>query len=139
VSSTFTVYFDGQFWVGVLEIREDGSVRAARHVFGAEPSGPELCAFGLGEFDQLLDAATASTPVSGPIAQRVNPKRAARLAARSLAERPVSTAAQDAMRRSIEVSARQRQVVDRQQRDAESERRRELRRTKARSRHRGTG
>ena len=38
----FTVYFDGQFWVGVLERRDEGLVRAVKVTFGAEPSDTEL-------------------------------------------------------------------------------------------------
>lgn len=37
VSSTLTVYHDGQFWVGLAEHVEDGRYGAARIVFGAEP------------------------------------------------------------------------------------------------------
>lgn len=41
-----TVYFDGQFWVALIErIAEDGSIRLGRHVFGSEPSNPELLSF----------------------------------------------------------------------------------------------
>ena len=36
VSSTLTVYHDGQFWVGLAEHVEDGRYGAARIVFGAE-------------------------------------------------------------------------------------------------------
>ena len=35
-STTFTVYFDGQFWVGIVERIEEGGLFAARVVFGAE-------------------------------------------------------------------------------------------------------
>ena len=38
VSSTLTVYHDGQFWVGLAEHVEDGRYGVARIVFGAEPS-----------------------------------------------------------------------------------------------------
>jgi hypothetical protein len=138
VSSTFTVFFDGQFWVGVLEITENGTVRAARHVFGAEPTGPELYAFGLGDFAELLDAASAGVPVVTGASQRVNPKRAARLAARERATRPVSTAAQDAMRLSIEAGAADRKQRSRERREAVDEQRRQQRRARARARHRGT-
>lgn len=37
VSSTLTVYHDGQFWVGLAEHVEDGRYGAARIVFDAEP------------------------------------------------------------------------------------------------------
>lgn len=29
-----TVYYDGQFWVGVIEVVNDGKLRAIRHLFG---------------------------------------------------------------------------------------------------------
>lgn len=38
VSSTLTVYHDGQFWVGLAKHVEGGRYGAARIVFGAEPS-----------------------------------------------------------------------------------------------------
>jgi hypothetical protein len=41
-----TVYFDGQFWVALVErIRSDGTCLVGRHVFGPEPSNPELILF----------------------------------------------------------------------------------------------
>lgn len=45
VSSTLTVYFDGQFWVGMAELVEKGQLRACRIVFGAEPSNEEVLDF----------------------------------------------------------------------------------------------
>lgn len=41
-SATFTVYFNGQFWVGVLEHDDGTHVRAAQTVFGAEPTDKAL-------------------------------------------------------------------------------------------------
>lgn len=35
-STTFTVYFDGQFWVGIVERIDEGGLSAARVVLGAE-------------------------------------------------------------------------------------------------------
>ena len=114
VSARFTVFFDGQFWVGVLEhVSADGAsgaadgavahtVRAARYVFGAEPGDAELYAFLLAHGDDLIDAVESSTPVTatgraGRVGPVVSPKRAARLAAKE-ADRPrPSTAAQVAL------------------------------------------
>ncbi|MBT2233343.1 DUF2992 family protein [Nonomuraea sp. NEAU-A123] len=39
---TLSVYLDGPFWVGVLELVEDGELRATRFTLGAEPTDPEL-------------------------------------------------------------------------------------------------
>ena len=38
VSSTLTLYHDGQFWVALVEHVEGGQLSVARIVFGAEPS-----------------------------------------------------------------------------------------------------
>jgi hypothetical protein len=41
-----TICFEPPFWVGLVETEDDaGAYRVARHVFGAEPSDPEVAAF----------------------------------------------------------------------------------------------
>ena len=40
-----TVYYDGQFWVGVIEVVNDGKLRAIRHLFGQEPKDSEIMHF----------------------------------------------------------------------------------------------
>lgn len=37
-----TIYFDGQFWCALIERCEGGRTYAGRHVFGSEPSNPEI-------------------------------------------------------------------------------------------------
>ena len=53
VSSTLTVYHDGQFWVGLAERVEDGKYGVARLVFGAEPSNEEILQFVVGKWEKL--------------------------------------------------------------------------------------
>jgi len=143
-SATFTVYFEGPFWVGVLEIRQGDGVRAARHVFGAEPTDPQLYDFAVGGgFDALGRAAAraASVPAGERSGSRtgrpVSPKRAARQAARQAREPAVSTAAQRALQRAREAN----RTLARQEGRAERERRAAWRRQvavrKAKDRHRG--
>ena len=153
ISAQFTLYFDGRFWVGVLEHHERhrGSdvvgqvitVRAARHVFGGEPSDVELYDFLLARGDELIDRAAASPPVpasrsaGSSSAPRPNPKRAARQAAKEAARARLSTAAQAALAASREETAA------RASRDRSGRRRQEAddawvrRRERAKRRHRG--
>ena len=153
ISAQFTLYFDGRFWVGVLECRErhhggdvNGqaiTVRAARHVFGAEPSDVELYDFLLTHGGALIDRAAAcppvpaSKPVNSSSAPRPNPKRAARQAAKEAARVRPSTAAQAALATAREESsargARNRSRRRRQEADEAWARRRE----RAKRRHRG--
>ena len=153
VSAQLTVFFDGRFWVGVLEhheLRHGGdansraiTVRAARHVFGAEPSDVELYDFLLTHGETLIDRAAASPPVPAPRSvdssstPRPNPKRAARQAAKEAARARPSTAAQAALATAREEAsargARNRSRRRRQEADEAWARRRE----RAKRRHRG--
>lgn len=140
MSSTFTVYFEDPFWVGVLEVTAPDGVRAARHVFGGEPTGPELLAFAARDFGGLLDTALAA-PVVDPQSIRrpraSNPKRLARAAAREQAKRPVSTAAQEALSRAQEQSKSESRTAAKRRKADDETRRRESARAKAKARHRG--
>ncbi|MFR7736656.1 MAG: YjdF family protein [Eggerthella lenta] len=88
VSSTLTVYHDGQFWVGLAEHVEDGRYGVARIVFGAEPSDEEILRFVTSKWAKLAffgdDPSEASEPAK-------NPKRRAREAAKALKRPAVST------------------------------------------------
>ncbi|MGW2213950.1 YjdF family protein [Nonomuraea sp. NPDC001684] len=118
---TLSVYLDGPFWVGVLEVAEGGRLRATRFTLGSEPTDPELHAFLMRHGVSLLEQAHAAPAVAGgERARRVNPKRAAKLAARAAAQVSVrSTAAQEAMR--LELESRKQQAAQ-----GRRERRREL-------------
>ena len=80
VSSTLTVYHDGQFWVGLAEHVEDGRYGVARIVFGAEPSDEEIQKFVTSKWEKFSffggEPAEASKPAK-------NPKRRAREAAKA--------------------------------------------------------
>ena len=87
VSSTLTVYHDGQFWVGLAEHVEDGRYGVARIVFGAEPSDEEILRFVTSKWAKLAffgdDPSEASEPAK-------NPKRRAREAAKALKQPAMS-------------------------------------------------
>ena len=135
-----TLYFDGQFWVGVIERHEADRVRAVRIVFGAQPSDAEFYDFLLAHANALLcrlDEA-ASTPDMG---QRQtthhNPKRTQRQASR-LARRVLpSTASQAAIQAERERAAQERASVTKQKKREKAEEKRRLARLKAKARHRG--
>ena len=127
MSGVFTLYHDGRFWVGVYEIHEDGLVRAARHIFGAEPNNAELAAFAAGhEFVRLADRARSAPPV--PADQR--PKRA-------YADEGIGTAAQRALRDAVSERAAENKAARKRREAAEATRRRALARAKSRAKHRG--
>lgn len=94
VSSTPTIYRDGQFWVGIVEHVENGAASVARIVFGAEPSGKEVMDLVLGKWGSLRFAGKVDAALERP---PVNPKRRQREASKQLAMRGTSTKAQMAL------------------------------------------
>lgn len=135
--NTLTIYFDDPWWVGVIACDDAGTLRAYRHVFGAEPSGEEVLAFVLREYVALTSALAVGVAAEAPPARRPNPKRAAREAARATAVRGISTKAQEALRVAREAEAQARQAEARERRERERDERREQARARARERHRG--
>ena len=136
----FTILFDGRFWVGVLERHDGGRVRAARVVFGAEPSDVELHAWLLAHGSELLERAERAPGVRADRvgqARRINPKRALRLAAREAARPRTSTTAQQAVKAEREARATQAARTASADRRAEREVARARRRERARARRRG--
>ena len=78
MKTEFTLYFDGQFWVGVIERHEADRVRAVRIVFGAQPSDAELYEFLLAHANALLsrlDEAAWASDIGQRQATHHNPKR----------------------------------------------------------------
>lgn len=142
MASAFTVFFDGSLWMGVLEVTDDsGAVRAARHVFGAEPSDAELWEFIATYANSLFDRAFAAPAVEAserrPRAAARNPKRLARQAAREQRRLPASTASQQALALAREKRASERIVRRRADKDARARIRREARIAKRKAKHRG--
>ena len=137
VSSTLTVYHDGQFWVGVVEHVENDMLKVERVVFGAEPSNEEVYTWVLERYSSLCLSAEAE-PV-GPRVGRLpgNPKRRARAAAKAMRQHGSSTASQLALARERERVKDELRSDRAARRQDEARSRWEGRRERKRRRHRG--
>jgi hypothetical protein len=132
-----TVYFEVDFWVGVIEDVKDGKLRAARYIFGAEPMDAEVLEFVRDGMMACIERASQGVPVEKKLRSRINPKRLAREAAAELKRTGVSAQAQEALKLELEHRKKVRKVLSREQREAEKERKREIARQKAKAKHRG--
>lgn len=134
-SGKLTVFFEEPFWVGVYERTSGKKLEAARVVFGAEPKDYEVYEFFLKNWSRLL----FSPPVEGErtAPQTENPKRMQREARRALTQSGTGTKAQQALQLLRESNAQERKVRTREQRNAEAERKFELRQQKRKEKHRG--
>ena len=113
-SITFTVYFDGQFWVGTVERVEEGGLSAARVVFGAEPSEEEILKFILERWERR---------------QREAAKAAAKAAPSTKAQQAIAE-----MREQGKAAARKKSAAERRE---TASRKRALRSEKRKEKHRG--
>ena len=134
MSSTLTVYHDGQFWVGLAERIEDGGYGAARIVFGAEPSDEEILRFVVGKWEKLSFFGGEPTEASKPAK---NPKRRAREATKALKQPVMSTYAQQTLANQREAMKRESAHARSQRRAEEAEARFEQRKLKRKQKHRG--
>ena len=122
--ASFTVFFEDPFWVGVYEREEPGGLTACRVVFGAEPKDGEIYEWMLQNWAQLH----FGPPLADARRPRAeNPKRARRMARRSLAVQGVGTKAQQALALARGAGKQARTAARREQEQADRERRFALR------------
>ncbi|WP_394840934.1 YjdF family protein [Pendulispora brunnea] len=133
----FTVFYEAPFWVGVAEREDDDGLSIARVVFGAEPTGAELRDWALQGFRRMQFRRGAFCPDDVNESRPRNPKRAQREASRASSERGISTRAQDALKAALEANAVEREVLSREARLREAERRWDLRVARRKEKHRG--
>jgi hypothetical protein len=99
VKASLTVFYNGQFWVALVEREDESGLRLARHVFGPEPGAAELKEWIATGYERLkfVPVSRADFGSLKP-EKKVNPKRAKREAARQLSGTKARTRAQEAMR-----------------------------------------
>ena len=132
---TLSILFEDPYWIGVFEITEGRRLRAARVVFGAEPTDAQVYEFVLTSFHQVR----FSDPVhaSPTVIHCSNPKRMQREIARTTKPQGVGTRAQQAIKILQETTKTERKTISREQRLLEEERSFTLRQEKKKARHRG--
>lgn len=120
VSSTLTLYHDGQFWIGIVEHVEDGKLSACRIVFGAEPSDEEVLQFVIRKWESLKfhGSAEAEAPKMAK-----NPKRRMREASKELSRHPISTKSQLALSEAREAKKDESKARHAQEKHREQEQR----------------
>lgn len=134
--TVFTVYFEGPFWVGVLESEDEDSLVVARHVFGAEPGNAELLDFMLNHFDRMRRHESAAPRAAAAQDRPRNPKRSLREAHRDAVRSP-ATKAQVALSAVRESQKSETKNSRHEAREDENARRFLLHATKLKEKHRG--
>ena len=133
-TSRLTVFFEEPFWVGVFERIDDGRLSVCKVAFGAEPKDHEILDFILKNHRRLKFSPSVAATAEKKAA---NPKRAQRQAHRQAARPGIGTSSRQALQLQREETRLTKKTASRAQRDAEKQRRFDLRQQKRKEMHRG--
>lgn len=134
--SKLTVRFEDPFWVGIIEVEDEEGYRVARHVFGAEPTTPEVLRFVCDKWRELRF--TDGIRIQVEQAKRVSPKRLRRMIEkeiRSSARR--GTKAQQALAEQREAAKGESEALSRARREKRRRERFAKKTEKRKQKHRG--
>ncbi|MDP4093805.1 MAG: YjdF family protein [Bacillota bacterium] len=130
-----TVFFDGQYWVGVFERTGSDGYEAAKVVFGAEPKDGEIYDFILKHLDRIR----FSLPEEDKSTERkaANPKRLQREISKELKRTGAGTKAQEALKLQYECSKAENRKTSKKIIEQVKEMRFEMHRQKTKEKHKG--
>lgn len=135
-SVKLTICFEGPFWIGLIETEDEGDLRIARHVFGSEPTDPEVFAFIHAKWRALKFTQDLRVEKHG--GRKMNHKRLQRAIEKEIAANTRrGTKAQQALAEQRETNKEERQMSSRARRDAEKRERFEQKAEKRKRKKRG--
>ena len=131
---SLTVFFEDPFWVGVFERIDDGKLSVCKVTFGAEPKDYDVWEFILQNYDRMVFSPAVET-VTRQTAD--NPKRRLRNARKQTERSGIGTKSQQALQLQREELKTEHRQISREQRDAEAQRRFEMKQLKKKEKRRG--
>ena len=131
---TLTILFEDPFWIGLFEKIEDNQMQVCKVTFGAEPTYQEVMEFVDKNWNQLIYSRPIETEVK---LKPRNPKRQLREARKQTQNTGIGTKSQQVLKLQKEEYKQERKAISKEQRDADKERKYELKQAKRKDRHRG--
>lgn len=133
-----TVFFERRFWVATFERIDKEGYAIAKHIFGAEPTDPEVYEFVLHHYQELHFGAPKEFELQ---IKRMNPKRAQREVHREMERvkrtQKLSTLAQDYMREELEKKKKEKKIRSRAEKQTRKEEQFSIKQKKKKEKHRG--
>ncbi|PQZ58756.1 MULTISPECIES: YjdF family protein [Bacillus] len=131
-----TVYYDGQFFAGIITHKEKGKLYGARYIFGTEPSDEEVFIFVNGP---MLAHFQHFARCGVEFKEKQRPKNIKRIIRQAAKEVNIKrcTKAQEAISLSYELHKQEKKVQSKVKREAEKKRKRFIKVQKAKQKHRG--
>ena len=132
--TSLTVFFEDPFWIGIVERIEDGKLMAAKHVFGAEPTGIEILDFVKNHYCDLKFSPAVACDAG---IHKMNPKRAVREARKTVSKNGIGTKSQQALKLQHEELKKESCQIRRKKKAEKAEFLFELKQQKKKEKHRG--
>ncbi|MBB6444818.1 DUF2992 family protein [Bacillus benzoevorans] len=133
-----TIYYDGQFYVGIVETVDGNTLRAYRNIFGPEPNDQDVLEFIYSDLLSLIERNKQKGLIADQdIQKKINPKRLQRIVSKEIKQAGVSTKAQEAIKEQYDLRKKEKVMKNKQLRDKQKQDKREKKILKAKNKHRG--
>ncbi len=133
--SSFTILFEGPFWIGVYEAQEGSHYEVCKITFGPEPKDCEVYELILKKWSQLERRHYEEVP--SKLVKRMNPKKMQRAIKSEVQNTGMGTKAQQALKEQYEQNKIERKSRSRLQKEAEKQYKFDLKQEKRKEKHRG--
>ena len=134
-TGALTVLFEDPFWVGVFEVTDEEGLHVCKVTFGAEPTGQEIIEFVEKNWHKLKYSEGIETTSTLEI--KKSPKRQLREARKQMVSQGIGTKSQQALKMQQERNKVERKQLSKAEREAERQRKFDLRQAKMKEKHRG--
>jgi len=134
-TGSLTVLFEDPFWIGLFEMTDEDGLHVCKVTFGAEPTVQEILEFVERNGHKLeYSVGIEALPL---LEVRKNPKRQLREAKKLMQSQVIGTKSQQALKMQQEQNIVERKQQSRIEREAEKQRKFDLRQAKKKEKHKG--
>ena len=134
-----TIFYNGQFYIGLIESISENKYKAYQYIFGNEPKDQEVLDF---VNKDLLDLIKNNDKHDGiPIQQikvkKINPKRLQRKVAQELKKPSISSKAEEALKAEMQLRKKEKSVTCKRLKEERKEYIRNIKVQKSKNKHKG--
>lgn len=134
-----TIFYDGQFYIGLIENISENKYKAYKYTFGNEPKDQEVFDF---VNNNLLDFIKNNDKHDGvPIQQvkmkKINPKRLQRKVAKELRNPSITSKAEEALKAELALRKKEKSVTCKRLKEERKEYIRNIKVKKSKNKHKG--
>ena len=134
-TGSLTVLFEDPFWIGLFEVTDEEGFHVCKVTFGAEPTGQEIIEFVEKNWHKLKYSEGIETTSTLEI--KKSPKRQLREARKQMVSQGIGTKSQQALKMQQERNKVERKQLSKDEREAERQRKFDLRQAKMKEKQRG--